>query len=467
MDDDIARTFSAAFTEDIDGELTGHLIREDAQEDLCFALYHPSTGAKRFSAIVFKVLLPEGADRQVHGTASFNPTYFERALDEALSNDCGIALLHTHPGASGWQSLSLLDHEAEFGLSRAVSAATGLPLLGLTLSGRTKFWSARLWNRTEHNDYKPFDCEVVRVVGKFLRLSYCPKLRPNFEFGDQLDRTIHAWGHELQQTVSKLRIGIVGLGSVGQMVAEALARIGVSNVTYIDFDIIENVNRDRTLHAYHEHARMRIPKVVLAAEASGRSSTAPDIEITHVTKGINKTDGYRAALDCDVLFSCVDRPLARSILNFISYAHLIPVIDGGIDCTQVTSGAIRSADWGAFTVGPQRRCLACHKQYDPAHVSLERDGSLDDPSYISSLPPDSPLRKSANVFPFSMALAALEVQKLIQLVAELSLASPDEERYSFPSSIANARTYQGCESNCSFAKLPGQGDSAGDPGIEP
>ena len=386
MDDDVTPLASVAMTEPLNVELREHLIRDDGQEDLCFALYQPSDGSRRLTAVLGEVLLPQDGERQVHGNASFNSSYFDRVLSRAVETGSGIAFVHSHPEARSWQRMSPDDREAEAGMAGAITAATGLPLFGLTLSGRTGFWSARRWDRRGSQPWAHTNCENVRVVGRALTPSYCPHVKPAVEVPSALTRTVNAWGDEVQQQVARLRVGVVGLGSVGSIVVEELARMGFTEVIGIDPDVIEEHNRDRTLHAYPENVAVADPKARIAARSALRSATMPTFAFQPVVKGIQDLEAYRAALDCDVIFSCVDRPWPRSILNHLSYANLIPVIDGGIAVTRKSDGTLRSADWGAFVVGPGRRCLECAGQYSSGLVAVEQQGDLDDPRYIESLP---------------------------------------------------------------------------------
>jgi hypothetical protein len=465
MDDDMKKLFSAAMTEEVDYRLRKHLSRQDEQEDLCFALYRPSSGRCRFTALICDPLLPAEGERQVHFNVSFNPSYFERALGEAIKQGCGLALLHSHPGAKSWQGMSSDDRHAESGMAAAVKSGTGLPFIGLTLSTASGFWSGRNWIRVGPRQWEAQDCENVRVVGKGLTSWTSAKQCEGFP--ESLKRTVHAWGGAVQRKLSGLRLGIVGLGSVGSLVTEELARMGFVNVVGIDFDIIKEHNRDRTLHAYQENVVVGESKVQMAAMASVRSSTMPGFRFHPVPLGINTTEAYREALDCDVIFCCVDRPWPRSILNHLAYSHLIPVIDGGISVSRKANGSLRSADWGAFVAGPARRCLACSKQFEPGLVALERDGFLDDLKYIESLPEESPLKESENVFAFSMALAAMEVLKLVQLVARpCGLTAPMCERYSFPSGSVLQDFDSECHEFCSYRDLIAKGDMAGNPGIK-
>ena len=137
------RDYAVRLTEELNDALCEHLIRQDGDEDLCFALWTPSAGTNRLTAMLNEVVLPENGDRQVHGNVSFNQQYVERVCRLALEQQRGIAFLHSHP-FPGWQSMSPDDVIAEQRLAGSISALTGLPLVGLTV-GSDRTWSARMW----------------------------------------------------------------------------------------------------------------------------------------------------------------------------------------------------------------------------------------------------------------------------------------------------------------------------------
>lgn len=430
-------------------EAVQHLLRDDGQEDVCFAIWHPSTGAASTTAILHSLVLPREGERNVHGNADFTSEYFLRASGEAAANGAGLALMHSHPGGHDWQSLSSDDFTAEGDHAAQAASITGLPLLGMTLAGNEQ-WSARFWRRTAPRMHEPKACLLVRAVGERLRLSFNPALSPAPQASAKQLRTVSAWGAERQADIARLRVGVIGAGSVGSLVAEALVRTGVRRLTIIDFDTLQEHNLDRQLHA--SPGQLGLAKAAVLAEALRTSTTSEGTILDTYEDSVCEPSGFQRAIDCDVLFSCVDRPWPRAVLNLIAYAHFVPVIDGGV-LVDARQGRFRGAHWRAHSIAPGRQCLECLGQYDPGLVQAERDGLLDNPAYIEGLPADHQLRRNENVFGFSMACAGLELAQFICMVtAPSGIADPGAQHYNLTTGTL-LRDERTCSEGCPYSSV--------------
>lgn len=437
---------------------TKHLVRDDRQEDLCFAVYFPSQGTNRLSGLIHELILPGPGDRMVHGNASFNACYFDRAVSIAVERRGGLAFFHSHP-FPGWQDMSRDDIAAEDMLARRAQGATGLPLLGATV-GSDGAWSARFWIKKAPNEYRREWCESVRVVGEQLRITFNDRLNPPPKANEAQLRTVSAWGPKNQATISRLRYGVIGGGSVGTIVAEGLVRTGGQDGFVMDFDRVTHKNRDRLMFSSPGSADRAEFKVRQLLDAL-RSSATGTFRWEPSTWSVCEEQGFRQALDCDVLFSCVDRPWPRAVLNLIAKAHLIPVIDGGVYLrTNSDNSALRHADWMSATVVPGSACLECLGQITPDLVALECSGELDDPVYIAGLPDSHPAKRRENTFAFSLAAAGEELLQLIALVVAPNYRSPRPVRHRF---VTDEREMlaKGCNPGCFYQSVLAKGDHCG------
>ena len=404
---------AVALTATLDRELAGHVDKGPDQEDLCFAYWRPSRGSRRFTAVLHQLNLPREGERLLQGNVSFASDYLARVLDECPAGS-GIALIHSHLGP-GWQGMSHDDIVAERDrLAGVVASRAGLPVLGMTW-GTDGTWSARFWLRVDRRQYERRDATTVRVVGRRLRMSYHPGLSPARDVSPSQEATVSVWGEAAQHDLARLRVGVVGLGSVGSIVAEALARTGIQNLTLIDADKIELRNLDRTLGAGPEDVGSY--KVQIADRQARRARTADVFEVNTVPERLQTPAGLAATLNCDVIICCVDRPWPRHVLNVISNAHLIPMIDGGILAVVEDKKGLVYVDWRIHTVGPERACVYCLDAVRRSDAALDRDGKLDDPDYIAGLSAEDRARFSRrNVFAFSLSVASHEVLQLVGLV---------------------------------------------------
>lgn len=446
--------FSIAIPGSVDETLRDHLIRLDREEDLCFALWNPSQGFQRSTALLHLPILPIGGDRQRHGNVSFNQQYFERVCQRALEDGSGIAFLHSHP-VPGWQEMSRDDVLAETRLAGAASALTDLPLIGLTI-GNDGTWSGRFWMHKSGKEFERKWCRTVRIVGNQLQVSYADHLASPPIFRDLFKRTVTVWGERNHQTLARLRIGIIGLGSVGSMVAENLARMGLGNFVLIDFDEVQPHNLDRLLGATTDDIGKL--KIDVAKRQILQSATGTNVNVRTVPLSIVEKEGYQSALDCDVLFSCVDRPRPRYILNHFAYSHLIPVIDGGI-AVRFKGSEFSGVDWQLQTVGPTRPCLICLSVVNVGDVATEIEGKLDDPSYLQGLEKNHHFKRNENVFPFSSNLASLEILQLVALVTGIAgITDFGIQRFRYLPGIIDTDTEKVCKANCEFTQLIAEGD---------
>lgn len=405
-------TLSVAMTAATATLLRGHLAREDGQEDICLATYVTSTGATRSTAIIKHVILPRNHEREVHGNATIAGAYVLRAATEAASRGEGVVLLHSHPRGIGWQGLSGSDYDTERAYERVANTVTGFPLLGMTFGVEGEAWSARRWA----SGGGPEHAESVRIVGDTLDLTWNDALRPLPIATPFQKRTITAWGSDRQTSIARLKVLVVGVGSVGLDIVPRLAATGVELVAAMDIDKVEELNLDRMIGATRDDAELGRRKTEVAGRLARVAATAANFQFIPHDVSITTPEGLAVALDYDVIFSCVDRPWARSILNEIAYSDLIPVIDGGISLDTLPTGGMRGATWRMHTLVPGRPCMECNGQLDINELALERNGLLDDPEYIKNASKTLRLG-SPNVAVLAASVSAGQLAQFVSLVA--------------------------------------------------
>jgi hypothetical protein len=95
---------------------------------------------------------------------------------------------------------------------------------------------------------------------------------------------------------------------------------------------------------------------------------------------------------------------------------------------------------------------------------MEKDGSLDDPTYISSLPDDHPLRTRQNVSMLSVNCAGGLLGQFISLaIGPGGLGDPGPIRYHLASHWLQHDEQDACIEGCPYPRMTAAGDLRQDP----
>ena len=391
----------------------------------------------------------------MHGDIEIKGEYIERCARAAKEKGGGIAVLHSHPAGRGPQGMSVNDYRTEESFAPFVYAVTGKHLVGVTLSGDEK-WSGRVWvkHSTKKRTYNPAKVTNFRVVGenKISLIQNTDELNGTIDSTtkDRIQVSVASYGEKNQKVISNLKIGIVGLGSVGSAVAESLVRIGVRYITLCDHDSIEDRNLDRLTNVTINDINKK--KVSVIKERLDSIGIHEEIFIgTTTEKFLHKNMSFKKMLDCDLVFCCVDNIDARIAINKLAFWYLVPVIETGITLIpKEKDGKIEKIQQILLlvhTLVPGFQCLQCAKQ------------CIEQEQYMQSNDENYKNKGKENIFPMSTMVASMAVLNMIHIISGEKPCSRFESwSFGLEKNETEFKNEDCDKSKCLFANQIGDGD---------
>ncbi|MXY54840.1 MAG: ThiF family adenylyltransferase [Gammaproteobacteria bacterium] len=195
------------------------------------------------------------------------------------------------------------------------------------------------------------------------------------------DRQSLLLGDAGQELLQRTRVGIVGLGGAGSVLAELLGRLGVGEFVLADPDRAEDTNLPRLIAARRRDAvvpgwlpqrladRMRTYKVRMAARNIRRAN--PKARIDALPRDFLDAHVARQFTDCDFLFLAADTMGARLLFNAIVHQYGIPGIQVGAKIPVDEDGTVGNVFCVSRMVTPEQGCLWCNGLINPSRLQDE------------------------------------------------------------------------------------------------
>jgi hypothetical protein len=186
------------------------------------------------------------------------------------------------------------------------------------------------------------------------------------EPSDQFDRQIRMFGREGQERLRALRVGIVGLGGTGSIVAQQLAHLGIEDFLLLDPDQVEFTNLNRLVGAHQ--ADVGSPKVRIAKRMVNEIN--PEARVATYEESALLAHVASRLLDVDFVFGCTDSQGSRAVLNQLSYQFLLPMIDMGVSVV-TAEGHVSHIAGRVNMLAAGLGCFVCGQLLNPEAVRVD------------------------------------------------------------------------------------------------
>ncbi len=300
--------------------------------------------------------------RGQYGYRALAPTFIHREIMRC--RDAGLAYLAVHNHRSDRHvDFSRIDLEShERGYPALLDIGQGVPV-GALVYGRRSV-AADVWVP----DGPRRSLGTYRVVGRTVSRLYSQPRRQTAADTEH-DRQIRMFGASGQHLLGSSKVAVVGLGGVGSLVAEYLARLGVGTILMIDPDPIEGTNLSRVVGATPVDVETGLLKTQIAVRHA--RELARSAVLLPIARDIASETVARELRDCDFIFLAADSMRARLVVNALAHQYLVPAVQMGAKVRPGAAGGLDDAMAAVRHIRPGSGCLWCNGFIDPTKLAIE------------------------------------------------------------------------------------------------
>jgi hypothetical protein len=346
--------------------LMKHLFPGDGDEHGAVILAGVSTAQGRLNLHAREILLAKEGVDYVDGKIGYRaltPTFIHRCITRA--RDERLAYLAVHNHASDREvAFSRVDLEShQRGYPALLQIAKGMPVGGLVFGLHSV--QADVWLSSGAR----LELDEAAVVGNTIQRLKPSLKRAFLNAPETHDRQIRMFGAAGQAELANCRVGVIGLGGIGSLVAEYLARLGVGGFVLVDPDRVEKSNLARIVGASSDDALTATEKIAVTRRVILQANERAQIQA--IADDVAKDSVAMALRACDYLFLAADSMRSRLVFNALVHQYLIPGVQMGSKIRSEPTGALVDVLSANRPVRPGHGCLLCNQLIDPTLLAKE------------------------------------------------------------------------------------------------
>jgi hypothetical protein len=369
------------FEKEIYNALNSYLLQNNF-EQFCFLFCHVAVSQDQITFIPKKIIVFENNQQivqQHQASICVDKTVVNEAYVRFIESEyTAIINCHSHPFENHDVWFSGVDDESDIHHTRYALTDLTRAKREFGKDSNIYYLSFVLGQETVAARYYDLDLKRFVAIDKLVVLddpikyilptnSSKKKLLSKHD-REILDRQILAFGESGQKVISTLSVSIIGVGGVGSIVVEGLARLGVRNFTLVDPDKIEPSNLNRFQGASYED----IHDYKVNVCKRNLQKFFPDVQVKAISSSLFTNEVVEAVKNSDIILGCLDGEETRYFLNRLSLQYLLPYIDAGVVIRSDGISVSGLFSRLAVVIPGLTRCLNCSRiqYYDEMKARL-------------------------------------------------------------------------------------------------